>query len=67
MSVCSSILQKETETIDLCVDGVSLKQVASTKFLGVWIDKNLYWHSHLEKVIVKLKQNANLLKIGRNF
>ena len=60
-------LTKKIEKIDLGVDSVSLKQVASIKFLGVWIDDNLCWRSHLEKVIVKLKPNVNLLKVGQNF
>ena len=58
---------KITEKLDLTVDGVSLKQVANMKCLGVWIDENLSWQSHLDKVIVKLKQNINLLKVGCNF
>ena len=47
---------KKKEKLDLSVDGVPLKQVANTTFLGVLIDENLCWHSYLEKVIVKLKK-----------
>ena len=49
------------------IDGVKLPTVESTKFLGVWIDSNLNWQTHMSKLMVKLKQNVNLLKTGKNF
>ena len=54
-------------TLDLELDGVQVKLVQYTKFLGVWIDAKLCWCINFEKTIVKLKQNVNLLKIGRKF
>ena len=59
--------KKKSETLNLSIDGVSLKHVSNTKFLGVWIDENLCWRSHVDKVIIKLKQNKNLLKVGQKF
>ena len=32
----------------------------------MWIDKNLNWSEHLNKLILKLKRNMNLLKISKN-
>ena len=59
--------KKNCEQISLSVDGVSLKQVSCTKFLGVWIDDKLNWQSHFEKIIIKLKQNINLLHVSKKF
>ena len=53
--------------LKLELDGVQLKQVQYTKFLGVWIDEKLCWCTNFDKTIVKLKQNVNLLKISRKF
>ena len=55
------------KSLELELDGVQVKQVQYTKFLGVWIDAKLCWHVNFEKTIVKLKQNMNLLKIGKKF
>ena len=53
--------------INILVDGIPLKQVEYTKFLGVWIDEKMCWRLHLEKTILKLKQNLNLLKVSKKF
>ena len=37
-----------------------------TKFLGVWIDKNLDWNKHVDVLLVKLRQNLGLLKKSKN-
>ena len=41
--------------------------VDHTKFLGLWIDKNLSWKEHYDKLILKLKSKLGLLKRGINF
>ena len=37
-----------------------------TKFLGVWIDKNLNWNKHIDVLLIKLRQNMGLLKKSKN-
>ena len=37
-----------------------------TKFLGVWIDKNLDWNKHIDVLLIKLRQNVGLLKKSKN-
>ena len=37
-----------------------------TKFLGVWIDKNLDWNKHVDVLLIKLRQNVGLLKKSKN-
>ena len=37
-----------------------------TKFLGVWIDKNLDWKKHVDVLLTKLRQNVGLLKKSKN-
>ena len=67
---CISMLfggKTNDEKLKLELDGVQLQQVLDTKFLGVWIDDKLCWRTNYEKIIVKLKQNVNLLKVSKNF
>ena len=44
-----------------------IPQTRSTKFLGLWIDENLNWKDHVNKLLLKLKRNTNLLRTGQNF
>ena len=38
-----------------------LKFVKNTKFLGVWIDQNMNWQTHCNKLVLKLQRNSHLL------
>ena len=38
-----------------------------TKFLGIWLNDNLSWESHIHQLTLKLKRNLMLLKRSRNF
>ena len=38
-----------------------------TKFLGVWIDSNLNWTEHVNKIVLKLKSRLILLRRSKNF
>ena len=44
----------------------SIPQQSCTKFLGLWIDENLTWREHTNKLLLKLHSSINLLKTGRN-
>ena len=39
---------------------------SQTKFLGVWLDKNLDWNKHIDVLLGKLKQNVGLLRKSKN-
>ena len=49
------------------MEGEEIPIVNETKFLGVWIDKKLDWHSHTDKVLLKIKCNMNLLQQSKKF
>ena len=46
---------------ELCINGLPLQKVESTKFLGVTIDKNLNWEAHRTKLIKKLATCSGIL------
>ena len=59
--------KKSSNPPDIDFDGVKLKIVKNTKFLGIWIDNKLTWTTHINKVVNKISSNTNLLKLGNNF
>ena len=44
-----------TDTLNLSLNGVALKQTHEVKCLGLIIDENLTWKSHIENVVKKVK------------
>jgi hypothetical protein len=44
----------DPENNRLTIDGIPLKQVSETKFLGVTIDEKLTWLPHIEQLVKKL-------------
>ena len=49
------------------IGDVSLPEATEFKFLGIWFDSKLRWNCHMDKLILKIKQNSNLLKASCNF
>ena len=58
--------KKRNPEIILEVGNEQIKQVNSTKFLGVWIDNKLKWNIHLDKLYIKLKCAIGMLSQGKN-
>ena len=38
-----------SESLDLSIDNFPIKQVSTTETLGILIDDNMAWHSHIDK------------------
>ena len=53
--------------VNIHIGNEVIPQTKNTKFLGLWIDENLNWREHVSKLLLKLKRNLNLLRVGRNF
>jgi hypothetical protein len=47
--------------IDLSVDGISLLQTRSVKFLGVYVDECLTWTEHINAIANKVARNLGIL------
>ena len=43
-----------------------LKPVRVAKFLGLWLDEDLNWNTHITKLINKIKRNMHLLQVPKN-
>ena len=54
------------EPLNVKIGGIRLLVVKNTKFLGVYIDKNLNWNEHTKHLQLKLKARSCLLGRGKN-
>ena len=52
---------------DLRIDDIPIREVNDTKFLGVYIDKNVSWRAHIGKVITKISQTVGIIGRARGF
>ena len=61
------LFQKNNKTseIDLKVKDMIITSQTETKFLGMWLDQSLNWHSHIQKLTLKVKRNKYLLNNGK--
>ena len=57
---------KNPKEIKLQLDTPTISNSPETKFLGMTLNQNLNWYSHLNQLILKLNRNLNLLKLSRN-
>ena len=54
---------KDTTALDIKIGCESIKRVGGAKFLGVWVDEELKWTAHIERVRTKASQLLGV--IGR--
>ena len=52
--------------IELKVKDMLIPSQSVTKFLGMWLDQTLSWHSHIQKLTLKIKRNKYLLNNGKH-
>ena len=55
----------QRQTVMLELDNVHITSVREVKFLGMWLDDYLNWCTHVQKLILKLTRNLNLLKYSQ--
>jgi len=53
--------KKITHHINLTLNNCILKQVTATKYLGVMIDENLNWKSHVSQIENKIKRGVGVI------
>ena len=54
------------EDFSVVMDGTTIPQVSSTKFLGVYMGENLTWEQHIVNLYNKLMTNQHLLRMSQN-
>ena len=59
--------RKYTQSVSLILNGIELQRVSNTKFLGIKIDQNLSWKSHINDVASKISRNIGIINRLKNF
>ena len=54
------------DTMEIKLGDISIPQVDFIKFLGIWIDCELKWSNHFQKINLKIQNNLILLKRLKN-
>jgi hypothetical protein len=54
--------KKLSMSLDLKIDNNPIERVSSTKFLGVVLNENLSWNSHILVLVNKLNKNIGILR-----
>ena len=58
---------KPNQSLRIKIDDVYIKQVDSTKYLGITFDSNLTWRSHINELCLKLSKTVGILSKVRHF
>ena len=58
---------KPNQSFSIKIDDVCVKQVDSTKYLGVTFDANLTWKKHINELCLKLSKTVAILSKVRHF
>ena len=59
--------KKHSTLNSIKIGGYKIKIEKFTEFLGVWIDSDLTWNEHVNKLALKLKSKLGLLRKSKNF
>ena len=51
-----------SDTLELSIKNAPIEQVPSVKSLGIYIDENLTWHSHIDKLCKKIASAIGAIK-----
>ena len=58
--------QSRIDDFEVKLGNTVIPKVDNTKFLGLWIDKDLNWKTHFNKLLLKIKSKIILLYRGKN-
>ena len=63
--IFKSLQKKITSDISLAFKGISLARKQQVKFLGIYLDKNLSWKSHINHVCKKISKSIGIYLCAR--
>ena len=59
--------RKKIDNIIVKINDTKIKQVESTKILGLYIDSNLTWKTHIKHITTKIAKTTGILFKARHF
>ena len=63
---CTTIRKKPVPNFKIVLNGIEIPRARHTKFLGVWLDDELKWDMHINKLVSKLKCGIGMLQCSKN-
>ena len=67
VSFCKPGIGISSADCALTIDGNPIREVNESKFLGVYIDKNISWRGHIGKIKTKISQTVGIIGRARSF
>ena len=67
MLICSRRRLSTLSDTQLSIDNVPIEQVPTVKSLGIYIDENLTWYSHIDKLCKKIASTTGAIKRVKPF
>lgn len=61
--ICLFIKSRKEFTVELDVNGVILTNKRKVKYLGLWLDSQFLWNTHINELYEKVYKHLNMLKI----
>ena len=58
---------KHSEDLKIELNGMEIQQVATVKYLGVYVDSNLKWSSHINYLSLTLSRNIGVISRVKHF
>ena len=56
-----------SDTLEISIDNIPIEQVSSVKSLVIYIDENLTWHSHIDKLSEKIASAIGVIQRVKPF
>lgn len=53
---------RETQMLDISLQGQPIEQVKEVKLLGVTLDQTLSWSTHINKIVTKLSRSISIVR-----
>ena len=51
---------KDSSVLELTIDNFKIKKVTSIKYLGIYIDENLNWKTHIQDLCQSLRKYVGI-------
>ena len=58
-------LNKGSNNVKIVLNSIEILILESAKFLGTWVDHNLNWKTHVDKLALQINSRNSLLKRGK--